>query len=195
MKALDCVHLVQFSFWEFETLSLSAGGSAFIGPNGAGKTSLVDAIQIAMLGGHGQHLHFNAQSVQKDSRSLCDYALGTMRSGEGDKGVLMRKRDEALSYISLVFRGEGAAEDVVTAGLCVWSTATDHSHKVLGLYVLPGVALTLEDHLEDLEERGKAPLEWSVFEAKARDLCKAVGRTPTSRTLTSTSTLGDLFER
>jgi chromosome segregation protein len=178
MKALDCVHLVQFSFWEYETLSVSPGGSAFIGPNGAGKTSLVDAIQIAMLGGHGQHLHFNAQSVHKDSRSLCDYALGTMRSGEGDKGVMTRKRDEALSYISLVFRDENEA-DVVTAGLCVFSTATDHSHRVLGLYVLPGVALTLDDHLEDLGERGKAPLDWPVFEAKARDLSKLVGRTPT----------------
>lgn len=178
MKALSCVHLVQFSFWEYETLSVSPGGSAFIGPNGAGKTSLVDAIQIAMLGGHGQHLHFNAQSVQKDSRSLCDYALGTMRSGEGDKGVMTRKRDEALSYISLVFRGEEET-DIVTAGLCVFSTATDHSHRVLGLYVLPGVALGLDDHLEDLGERGKAPLDWPVFEAKARDLSKQVGRTPT----------------
>lgn len=178
MKALECVHLVQFSFWEYETLAVSPGGSAFIGPNGAGKTSLVDAIQIAMLGGHGQHLHFNAQSVQKDSRSLCDYALGTMRSGEGDKGVMTRKRDEALSYISLVFRGDDDA-DVVTAGLCVFSTATDHSHRVLGLYVLPGLALTLDDHLEDLGERGKAPLDWPVFEAKARHLSKVVGRTPT----------------
>lgn len=178
MKALDCVHLVQFSFWEYETLSVGPGGSAFIGPNGAGKTSLVDAIQIAMLGGHGQHLHFNAQSVQKDSRSLCDYALGTMRSGEGDKGVMTRKRDEALSYISLAFRGEDEA-DVVTAGLCIFSTATDHSHRLLGLYVLPGVALNLNDHLEDLGERGKAPLDWPVFEAKARDLSKQVGRTPT----------------
>ena len=178
MKALDCVHLVQFSFWEYETLSVGPGGSAFIGPNGAGKTSLVDAIQIAMLGGHGQHLHFNAQSVQKDSRSLCDYALGTMRSGEGDKGVMTRKRDEALSYISLVFRGEDET-DVVTAGLCVFSTASDHSHRVLGLYVLPGVALTLDDHLEDVGESGKAPLDWSVFEAKARDLAKVAGRTPT----------------
>lgn len=178
MKALDCVHLVQFSFWEYETLSVGPGGSAFIGPNGAGKTSLVDAIQIAMLGGHGQHLHFNAQSVQKDSRSLCDYALGTMRSGEGDKGVMTRKRDEALSYISLVFQGEDEA-DVVTAGLCVFSTATDHSHRLLGLYVLPGVALNLNDHLEDLGDRGKAPLDWPVFEAKARALSKQVGRTPT----------------
>lgn len=32
MKALNCVHLVQFSFWEYETLSVSPGGSAFIGP-------------------------------------------------------------------------------------------------------------------------------------------------------------------
>lgn len=178
MKALQAIHIVQFSFWEYETFELSPGGTAFIGPNGAGKTSLVDAVQIAMVGGHGQHMHFNAQSVQKDARSLCDYALGAMRSGEGDKGVLTRKRDTALSYITLVFAGE-RAQDCVSAGMCIYSQAVDKSHKVLGHYVLPGVELSLEDHLEDLGKDGKAPLEWTTFEAECRNKARAVGLTPT----------------
>ena len=178
MKPLAEMHLVQYSFWEYESFLMSPGGSAFVGPNGAGKTSLADAVQIAMIGGHGQHLHFNAQSVQKDARSLRDYALGTMRSGEGDKGVLTRKRDEALSYITLVFRGENQG-DVVTAGLCVWATANEKQHRVMGLFVLPGVALSLEDHLEDKGAHGKAPLDWQVFEAQARSRCAKAGRTAT----------------
>jgi len=178
MKTLAAIHIVQFSFWAYETFELTQGGTAFIGPNGAGKTSLVDAVQIAIVGGHGQHVHFNAQSVHKDARSICDYALGTMRSGEGDKGVLTRKRDEALSYITLVFKGE-RPEKSVSAGLCIWSTATDRSHKVLGLYVLPGVELSLDAHLEDMGANGKAPVEWSVFEASVKEMCKRAGRTPT----------------
>lgn len=178
MKALHAVHIIQFSFWDYETFEMAEGGTAFIGPNGAGKTSLVDAVQIAMVGGHGQHLHFNAQSVQKDARSLCDYALGTMRSGEGDKGVLTRKRDHALSYITLVFQGD-RPQDCVSAGMCIVASAQERSHKVLGLYVLPGVKLQLDDHLEDMGADGKAPRDWAVFEAECRNRSKAAGLTPT----------------
>ncbi len=172
MKTLVTAHVVQFSLWEYETFQIRAGGTGVIGPNGAGKTSLVDAVQIAMVGGHGQHLHFNAQSVHKDSRSIRAYALGTMRSGEGGSDVISRKRDEALSYITLVFQGEDE-HDVVSAGICLHATVQDC--RVLGLYVLPGVALKLQDHLEDLGDRGKAPIEWELFQANARREARAAG--------------------
>lgn len=178
MKALVAVHLVQFSFWDYDTFPLSAGGTAFIGPNGAGKTSLVDAIQIALVGGSLRYTEFNSQSVRKDERSIRDYALGTMRSDVGERRVMQRKRDEALSYITLVFADEEASE-VVSAGLCLWSTIKEPDHRVMGLYVLPGVRLELEHHLEDVGEEGKAPIAWNVFEAQARRLASAAGRTPT----------------
>ena len=178
MKTLSAMHLVQFSFWDYETFNLRQGGTAFLGPNGAGKTSLADAVQIALVGAHGNHMHFNAQSVHKDQRSVRDYALGTVRSGEGDQGVLARKRDEALSYITLVFEGESPA-DVVSAGVCLHSVATEKHHRALGLYILPGVRLALEDHLGALDDGGKAPLDWPTFDALARRLAKQAGRTPT----------------
>lgn len=102
----------------------------------------------------------------------------TRHTGEGDNEVMTRKRDEALSYTSLVFRGEGDT-DVLTAGLCVFSTATDHSQHDLGLHLLPGIALSIDNHLEDLGKRGRVPLDWPVFEAKACDLSTQVGRTQT----------------
>lgn len=178
MKTLSAMHLVQFSFWDYETFNLRKGGTAFLGPNGAGKTSLADAVQIALVGGHGNHTHFNSQSVHKDHRTVRDYALGMMRSGDGDKGVVTRKRDEALSYITLVFEG-ATPEDVVSAGLCLHSLATEKTHRTLGLYVVPGVRLKLEDHLGALDEGGKAPLDWSTFDALVRRLAKQAGRTPT----------------
>lgn len=179
MKTLVAVHVVQFSLWDYETFQISPGGTGFIGPNGAGKTSLVDAVQIAMVGGHGQHLHFNAQSVHKDSRSIRAYALGTMRSGEGEQGVVSRKRDAALSYISLVFRGQEPG-DVLSAGICIHATTVDQ--RVMGLYVLPGVELKLEHHLEDLGDRGKAPIDWELFAEFGRSHVRAAGRTPTITT-------------
>ena len=36
MKTLSTLHLVQFSFWDYETFNLRRGGTAFLGPNGAG---------------------------------------------------------------------------------------------------------------------------------------------------------------
>lgn len=178
MKKLAKMHLVQYSFWDYETFNLHADGTAFIGPNGAGKTSLLDAIQIALLGAHGQYTQFNAQSIYKDRRSVRDYALGMIRSGDSVKGVVTRKRDEALSYISLVFEGDSPA-DCVSCGICIHAQATEKQHRVLGLYVLPGVRLQLEDHLGVLDGGGMAPLDWQTFDALARKLAKDAARTPT----------------
>ncbi|WP_435626575.1 SbcC/MukB-like Walker B domain-containing protein [Candidatus Ferrigenium straubiae] len=181
MKTLSSLHLVQYSFWEYETFNLRAGGTAFLGPNGAGKTSVVDAIQVALVGGHGNHMHFNTQSVHKDHRSVRDYALGMMRSGTGDRGVISRKRDEALSYITMVFEGDNP-EDCVSAGICIHSLVTESSHRTLGLYILPGVKLKLDDHLGALGDEDKAPLDWQTFDALVRRLSKQAGRTPTITT-------------
>lgn len=178
MKHLIAVHLVQFSFWDYETFVLSSGGTAFIGPNGAGKTSLVDAVQIAIIGANGNSMQFNAQSVHANARSLRDYALGTMRSGDGDAGIQMRKRDEATSYITLVFQDEMTGE-TCSAGLALEASVREREAEVLGLFVLPGVMLTLDHHLEDLSVQGKAPMDWDLFAAQARQMSSKAGRTPT----------------
>jgi peptidoglycan hydrolase CwlO-like protein len=176
MKRLIEVHLTHFYLWDYETFDLNRQVTGFIGANGAGKTSLGDSIQVALVGGHGQHMHFNAQSVQKDARSLRAYALGTIRSGDDNK-VIRRKRDEALTYITLVFRGD-RGQDVVSAGICFHSRLTEQDHHVLGLYVLPGVHLTLDNHLETVGD-GKRPMDWSLFERGIRNLATHAGRTCT----------------
>lgn len=177
MKRLSQMHLVQYSFWDYETFNLKPGGTAFMGPNGAGKTSLVDAVQIALVGGHGNHIHFNTQSAHNDHRSIRDYALGVTRSGEGDKNASTCKRTEALSYITLVFEGE-RPEDCVSAGLCIHSLKSEKNHRTMGLYIVPGVRLTLDSHLS-AHGAGKAPLEWETFRALIKAEAKKAGRTET----------------
>lgn len=183
MKLLKCVHVIQFSFWDFETFLIEPDSTGIIGANGAGKTTLIDAIQIAMVGASKAHMHFNAQSVQKDERLLKDYALGAMRSADGAKqrNIVARKRDEALSYITLVFESEDGA-DVLSAGVCIHSLAAEREHRIVGLYVLPGVQLDQEDHLESMGGHGRAPIDWVQFESLVQLKAKAAGIRPTITT-------------
>lgn len=185
MKILTQMHVVQFSFWEYESFHLRLGGTGFLGPNGAGKTSMVDAIQIAILGGSTKHTHFNTQLAHKDQRTIRDYALGAMRSDNSDNAVISRKREEAISYITLIFDGD-KPEHVVSLGICLHATSKEKDHSVLGLYVLPGVRLKLDDHLGAIGQSEKAPLEWPVFEAQIRRMAKEAGRLPTISTNTRT---------
>lgn len=83
MKRLQRLVLVQFFLYDAVELDIN-GHVAFLGQNGSGKTSLLDAIQIAMLGGHGNYLAFNTQSVgstgggKRNPRSIKDYCLGVV---------------------------------------------------------------------------------------------------------------------
>jgi chromosome segregation protein len=143
---------------------------------------LLDAIQIAMLGGHGSYLAFNTQSAgssgggRRSPRSIRDYCLGTIdKSGESN-GRLDRKRDAATTYITLVFEDEVSGEPL-SIGISIAANAVDGDHEVTGRYVLPGFGLTLADHIE----RGEAedtPLLWSDFAAAIRDQGRRLGRTP-----------------
>lgn len=175
MKRLEAVHLVQFSFFEADTFT-TRGNLAFLGPNGVGKTSVLDAIQIAMLGAHRNFTAFNSQSVAtRNKRKLKDYCLGVIRSDEFQAGSV-RKRDHSHCYITLVFR-DTKTGDAVSAGVCITASVLEDEHALRGLYVLPGVALSLEDHLEAVDG-GNVPLDWAAFEVELQRRAKAVGRTP-----------------
>ncbi|MFQ1819536.1 ATP-binding protein, partial [Aeromonas veronii] len=103
MKQLKRIVLVQFYLHEAVDIDIE-GTTAFLGPNGSGKSSTLDAIQIAMLGGNQNYTQFNSQSVStKQRRSLASYCLGMLRSPEKDSEVIGRARDEARTYIILVF--------------------------------------------------------------------------------------------
>jgi len=168
MQRLERVHLVQFFLFEAQSLALDPT-TAIIAPNGAGKSALLDALQIVLLGADRSRIRFNAQAGgSARARSIRDYCLGVFRSGEDG-----RKRRTATTYISLVFRDEATGEPL-TAGVSLGASADEPEHRVHGLYLLPGVDLSLDEHLETVGGR-QLPLAWPAFRELAARRCKAAG--------------------
>ncbi len=168
MQLLERVHLVQFFLFEAQSLQLDAT-SAIIAPNGAGKSALLDALQIVLLGGDRNRIRFNAQAGGSHrARTIRDYCLGVYRSGEDG-----RKRRTATTYISLVFRDQHTGEPL-TAGIALGASVDEPEHRLHGLYLLPGVALELDEHLEQLQGK-ELPLAWNTFKEHATRRCKDAG--------------------
>lgn len=168
MFLLERAHLVQFFLFQAQTLELDRT-TAIIAPNGAGKSALLDALQIVMLGGDRNQIRFNAQAGGSHrARTIRDYCLGVYRGGEDG-----RVRDTATTYLSLVFR-DTETDEVLTAGIALGASADEPDHRLHGLYLLPGVALELDEHLEHLDGR-ELPLEWSTFREQAVRRCKLEG--------------------
>lgn len=168
MYLLKRIHLVQFFLFQAQTLELDPT-TAIIAPNGAGKSALLDALQIVMLGGDGNVIRFNAQAGGgRRARSIRDYCLGVYRAG--DEG---RTRETATTYISLVFEDQATGE-TLSAGIALGAAASEPGHRLHGLYLLPRVALTLEDHL-DRRAGTELPMDWPGFRELILQRCKAAG--------------------
>ena len=111
MKYLEQVRVIQFFLFEQQNVPLGEITGIF-GPNGSGKSSLLDAVQIAMLGANGRLVALNAQAdEQATTRSLRAYCLG--QYGESPEH---RARDN-LHHPDLARYGNGRS--TVDGGLFV----------------------------------------------------------------------------
>lgn len=175
MKQLKRVVLVQFYLHEAFDIEIE-GSTAFLGPNGSGKSSTLDAIQIAMLGGNLQYARFNTQSVSsKQRRTITGYCLGMLRNPDKDSEVIGRARDEARTYIILVF-SDGSEAGTISAGLCIEADIESDQHEVKGLFVLPGQNLRSTDCII-FDGEHRRPMPYADFREAIRERSKKIGRT------------------
>lgn len=153
MKMLERICLVQFFLYDAQSFEIG-GHCAFLGPNGTGKTVLLDAVQIAMLGAHGNYIKLNAQKEGGGrDRTIREYCLGAL------DGTF--KRTNAQSYITLVFRDAETSEET-SIGVAISASESSPKHEVDGMYIARGIGLELKDHLETIEG-GEAPLRYTDF--------------------------------
>ncbi|MGX6566037.1 SbcC/MukB-like Walker B domain-containing protein [Cupriavidus necator] len=160
MKKLIRIRVVQFFLYEMRDVDVGLNCGIF-GANGSGKSSLLDAVQIVMLGANESRgsagVAFNAQADESNhnSRNIRSYCLGQY----GDSPDA-RVRDNANTYITLVWE-DTATQEIVSTGVCIYVSADRDKSDVQGRYILP-TDLTLNDHLE-LVDGDYRPRPWASF--------------------------------
>ena len=171
MKKLIKIRLVQFFL--YETLDIDIGMTCGIfGANGSGKSSLLDAVQIVMLGaneGSGNAgIAFNAQAdeTNHNSRSIRAYCLG--QYGHAPDA---RVRDSADTYITLLWE-DSQTQERISTGIHIHADAAQS--YVQGRYIFSG-ELTLDDHL-DKSDGATRPKSWLHF--KQMLIQRAIGEDP-----------------
>lgn len=160
MKKLIRIRVVQFFLYEMRDVDVGMTCGVF-GANGSGKSSLLDAVQIVMLGANESRgsagVTFNAQADESNhnSRTIRSYCLGQY----GDSPDA-RVRDSASTYITLVWE-DTATREIVSTGVSIYVSADREKSDVQGRYILPA-DIALSDHLE-LVNGEYRPRPWPSF--------------------------------
>jgi uncharacterized protein YPO0396 len=97
MKTLKRIVLINWHYFTFETLELDTI-NFLTGKNGAGKTTVIDAIQLLMLGDTTGHF-FNKSASDKSSRTLKGYLRCEI--GDDDNGdMIYLRKGRFTSYVA-----------------------------------------------------------------------------------------------
>lgn len=169
MKYLESVKLVQFFLFEKQNVILQEITGIF-GPNASGKSSLIDAVQIAMLGANSQLVKLNAQADERaTTRTIRSYCLGMHDETK-------RVRDNATTYITLIWR-DSVTQEPTTMGVCLYATVDTDVLEVRGRYIVPGIELAMQDHLETVDNQER-PRAWETFRHQLVEKSKVSGEDP-----------------
>jgi hypothetical protein len=157
VKRLTKIILVQWYLFEAEEIPVD-GHTAIVGANGAGKSSIIDGVQTVLCGGN-KSISLNKGSNEKSSRSIREYCLGVV--SDPNSTIRVEPRPSANTYIALCFYDDETHE-YISAGISIWSTATDPKETVNGYFITRGVALTVDDFTEDCNA-GVVTIPWKRF--------------------------------
>ncbi|WP_266171218.1 SbcC/MukB-like Walker B domain-containing protein [Dyella subtropica] len=160
MKKLIRIRVVQFFLYEMRDVDVGMTCGIF-GANGSGKSSLLDAVQIVMLGANESRgstgVAFNAQADESNhnSRNIRSYCLG--QYGDSPDACV---RNSANTYITLVWQ-DTETQEIVSTGVCIYASADREKPDVQGRYILPA-EIAFYDHLE-LVDGEYQPRPWASF--------------------------------
>lgn len=162
------VRLLLINWYRLEQASIELQGhTAVIGPNASGKSSLLDAIQAVLVGGDKRWWNPNASAGEKSTRSLRDYCLGVVRDPSNpDLSLEFRPREQALSYLALVFRDDVSGE-AISLGLALHARLEEAQEVIDGRFIAPGLDLVLSD-LVDRGPLGAVPKPWKRLREELR---------------------------
>jgi len=157
VKQLTKIILVQWYLFEAEEIPVD-GHTAIVGANGAGKSSIIDGVQTVLCGGN-KSISLNKGSNEKSSRSIREYCLGVV--SDPNSTTRVEPRPSANTYIALCFYDDETNEHI-SAGISIWSTATDPKETINGYFITRGAPLTVDDFTED-HNGGVVTLPWKRF--------------------------------
>ncbi|KAB2722387.1 SbcC/MukB-like Walker B domain-containing protein [Brucella intermedia] len=146
-----------------------AGDAAILGKNASGKSTIIDLIQAVMAGGSSRFYRFNrsaGESGQRSERSLAGYCLGQLND---DTFV----RQDARSYIALVFEDTEGLRRPVTLGLAI-EVMRGQTADVVGRFIADGARFDT-GMLIDEKDGASRPAEWRAVKQRLERVCNACG--------------------
>ncbi|MCZ7465414.1 SbcC/MukB-like Walker B domain-containing protein [Rhizobium rhizogenes] len=144
-----------------------AGDAAILGRNAAGKSTIIDLIQAVMAGGSPRFYKFNrsaGEGGQRSERTLTGYCLAQLN----DDTFL---RQDARSYIALVFEDTAGQRRPVTLGLAI-EAMRGQAADIVGRFVADGVRLD-SGMLIDENDGVRRPTEWRAMKRRLEQACNA----------------------
>lgn len=130
MKLLKKMLLIKWYYIEHELIEFDSL-NFMTGKNGSGKSTIIDALQIVMLGDTRGNF-FNKAANEKSGRTLDGYLKGEI-SDDGDIGVKSKRSGRFTSYIALEFY-DTVQRKSITCGIVFDSykdAPTDHMFFIL----------------------------------------------------------------
>lgn len=152
--------------------------SAIVGQNKAGKSTLLDAIQVALLGNHGNWRGLNKAAGEdgvRSKRSVKAYCLGYVTPQHPPL------RDDAITWVTLHFQDTDTHYDC-SIGCCFVASKTSGQNETTYLFVARGLAVGYRDVVQDVVDAdGEEALEPLPFEIPWCWSTGSLGALPKSR--------------
>ncbi|MDQ1913606.1 SbcC/MukB-like Walker B domain-containing protein [Paenibacillus sp. GD4] len=131
MKWLNRLYLVKWHYIEQQVIEFERI-NFLTGKNATGKSTIIDAIQLVMLGDTRGH-YFNKAANEQSRRSLKGYLYGETGYNEAEGVVYLRKDEDFSTYVMAEFYHE-AKQEYFTIGVvfdCGRDGRWDHKFFIL----------------------------------------------------------------